>query len=38
MVPVNRSPTMPRRKSDSCAAMLLAVSVALPCTNSVLGI
>jgi hypothetical protein len=34
MVPVNRSPAMPNRKSVSCAAMLLAVAVALPCTNS----
>src|SRR6266566_4587670 len=36
--PVSRSPTIPRRKSNSCAAMLLAVAVAFPCTNSLLGI
>src|SRR6202008_2844849 len=37
MLPTNRSLTMPRRKSDSCVAMLLAVALALPCTNSLLG-
>jgi hypothetical protein len=38
MVPVSRSLTMPRRKSVSCAAMLLAVAVAFPVTNKVLKI
>src|SRR6516162_8061175 len=28
---------MPRRKSDSCATILLAVAVAFPCTNKALG-
>src|ERR1039457_2080098 len=38
MVPVSRSLTMPRRKSVSCVAMLLAVAVAFPVTKQVLGI
>jgi hypothetical protein len=37
MVAVNRSLKMPRRKSVSCAAMLLAVALAFPATNSLLG-
>src|SRR6266571_1664417 len=37
MVPEKRSLKMPRRKRVSCAAMLLAVAVALPLTNRVLG-
>ena len=37
MVAVNRSLRMPRRNRVSCAAMLLAVAVASPCTNSLLG-
>jgi hypothetical protein len=37
MVAVNKSLKIPNRKSVSCAAMLLAVALALPATNSLLG-
>jgi hypothetical protein len=37
IVAVNRSLRMPSRKSVSCAAILLAVALELPATNSLVG-